>query len=1289
MPTALVNVFNSKRKSTKVRILLDTCSTANFITESLARSLSWPMQKCRIPIDALDSLTTFTKHLVSIKIQSLHNDFEKKLQFLTVPRIADLIPNERFPREKFEFPRNLKFADPEFHKPAKIDLLLGSGPTFSLLSIGQLNFSQHEFDLIVQKTLLGWVVGGTYSPNRLSKLSCNTLNTAVTPIIECDSLNQALAKFWEIEDAEVTENSNSLSPAEQECENHFISHTTRDSTGRFIVALPFKQNRPQLGNSFACALRQLRSLKQRFQNDSKLRTEYTACIQELVDAKHLVPVPDSQNYNEEFYYLPHHSVIKESSNTTKMRIVFNASAKTTSGLSFNDIVHVGPTIQTSTFNLHIKFRLHEVVLTGDIEKMYRMVKVRPEDQRYQRILWYQENEIIKLQSTVVMFGQACAPFLAIRTMNELCEIEKDNFPIASNIVKRDCYVDNVATGFSTVDQAIQVRRELSQMLLKGGFKIRQWASNKERVLTGLDPSEIDSKLDLNKDEPIKTLGVFWCAKNDNYTYQVTNVDNSKSITKRYILSEIAKIYDPLGLLGPVILYAKRIMQELWKSKLNWDESVTESLHTLWVEFCTQLNLLNQLSFERKILSADASKIQIHAFCDASLHGYGACIYVRSESTNEITCKLLTSKSRVAPIKQITIPRLELSGAKLLTNLLIEVMKDFPIKVDQVFCWTDSTIVIHWIRRQPHELQTFVSNRISFIQSNTKIDQWRHVRSKDNPADKLSRGQLPGEFLKNKIWKSGPTWLLQPENNWPLPVIEPIKNLPELKKINIFISSRNNEIFKRFSRYEKLLRVCSYLYRMGNSKKFRGPITVDELKETEMKIIKNVQSIYLEDEIARIRGKGHTKKLKFTKLDPFLDEKGILRVGGRLTNSPLNFDQKHPVLLPKCHIITDLIIRSYHVKNYHAGIQTTLYATRQKFWIPDGKNQIRNIINKCVSCFRVNPLFTEYKMGNLPSVRTTQARPFLNVGIDYCGPFQIKEKKFRNRTFIKVYVAVFVCMVVKAVHLELVTELSTESFLGALRRFLSRRGLPENIYSDNGSNFIGANKELKELYEFVKTENHQSSIRDYLNSQNVKWHFIPPKSPNFGGLWESNVKVFKHHFKRVTQNVSFTYEEFNTLIIEIEAIMNSRPLTPLSNDPNDLQALTPGHFLIGESLKGLPECKFESTPSNRLSVWQHLTKLKQDFWSRWHLEYLNELNIRHKWLSSSKSENKFNIGTMVILKDPSLPPMRWSLGRITENFPGADKVVRAVTVKTASGSYKRNVKDLAILPIDDNESASTR
>ncbi|XP_050599569.1 uncharacterized protein LOC126928289 [Bombus affinis] len=388
-----------------------------------------------------------------------------------------------------------------------------------------------------------------------------------------------------------------------------------------------------------------------------------------------------------------------------------------------------------------------------------------------------------------------------------------------------------------------------------------------------------------------------------------------------------------------------------------------------------------------------------------------------------------------------------------------------------------------------------------------------------------------------------------------------------------------------------------------------------------------------------------------------------------------FHQRHPIILPKSSV-TELIIDQEHRRNHHSGTQATLYAIRQRYWPVDGRSQVWRTIKNCVRCCRANPPSVEYLMGDLPESRITESRPFTNIGVDYCGPFYVKERRDRNRRRVKVYVAIFICLATKTVHIELVSDLTTDAFLAALRRFISRRGHCATILSDNGTNFVGANRELKELHLLLQSDDHQERVQTFLTDRQIQWSFNPPNSPHFGGLWEAAVKSFKRHLIRTVGTELLTFEHLNTLVIEIEAMLNSRPLTPISTDPNDLPVLTPGHFLLGDTFTNIRERDLRTIQPSHLSNWQRIHQLKQEFWSRWHREYLNELTSRSKWY---KGKHGIREGTIVILREDNVPPMHWPLGRVIKVHPGADGIIRTATVKTATSILDRGVKRLIPLP----------
>jgi hypothetical protein len=415
--------------------------------------------------------------------------------------------------------------------------------------------------------------------------------------------------------------------------------------------------------------------------------------------------------------------------------------------------------------------------------------------------------------------------------------------------------------------------------------------------------------------------------------------------------------------------------------------------------------------------------------------------------------------------------------------------------------------------------------------------------------------------------------------------------------------------------------------------------------------------------------------KFRK-NPFIDNSGMIRVGGRLSNSQYPHDKKYPIVLPKGHV-TRLILENTHRDQLHAGPTATLAAVREKFWPLDGRSEIRKVVHRCIPCFRTKPHDNNPIMGNLPSHRVKASWPFTNCGVDFGGPIFLKIGGIRSKKTTKAYICLFVCFSTKAIHLELVSDLTAANFLNGLKRFIARRGMVANIYSDNATNFVGAQRDLRDVFLADKFGN---IVLRHLAEFNINWHFIPARSPHFGGLWEAGIKAVKGHIKRVIGQTSLTYEEMYTLLTGIEACLNSRPLCPLTEDPSDLNVLTPGHFLIGTAMTSPLEHQIVDVPQNRLTRWQHLEQMRQHFWNRWSKEYVGQLQERPKWQKGNSSA-AIKEGDLVVLKEAT-PPLTWKLGRVTAVHPGADDIIRVATVKTDSGTTKRAVRNLCVLPIDD-------
>ncbi|XP_076389322.1 uncharacterized protein LOC143264752 [Megachile rotundata] len=1271
LSTAIVYVRDNYNRPQPCRVLLDSGSQSHFITEKFANRLSLPLNKIDIPVVGINQTTSQIRNSLRTSIRSRVNNFTTDLTFLILPRITEILPSCPISKTELNIPANIPLADPEFNTPSEIDGLIGAEVFFKLLCIGQISIANNLITL--QKTKLGWILAGKLP----SKESVGTTHCHVA----CNALDTCITKFWELEEPP---QESVLSIEERACESHFINTTTRESTsGRYVVKLPFKARPPTLGNSYSTALRRFHALERTLNKSPDLKHEYVKFLHEYHNLGHMEVLnnPNTQTG----YYLPHHAVLKHDSLTTKLRVVFDASAKTSNGISLNDALLTGPTIQEELYTLLIRFRSYAYVLTADIEKMYRQVLVHPEDRIYQKILWRDNSDqpIKTYTLNTVTYGTSAAPFLSTRAMHQLAIDEGEHYPRAARVLREDFYVDDLLTGADSYLEAAAIVNEITALCSKGGFRLRQWATNNESLIDELQHDKTDATcLRLDLDKTIKTLGVHWNAKEDSLTYSLSTCATSDRVTKRTILSKIATLFDPLGLFGPIIIRAKLIMQSLWKIQVDWDESMPTDLHTEWCTYWEELRLLSEFKVKRHITQHNCTSIQLHGFCDASERAYGACLYIRSVNEHgEIASRLITSKSRVAPLKVVTLPRLELCAAHLLAKLYATTKHALRhLNFDKTVFWSDSTITLHWLNSEPHMLKTFVAHRVASVQGITGNHEWRHINSNDNPADLISRGMHTTDCIRSNLWHCGPSWLILSEEQWPFSIIQPTE-IPELRPIVALSIQIDSSFLERFSSFHRLRRVTAYMIRfIQNSLKreqLKGPLSAAELHKAELRIIWLAQQSSYQTELHDLKSKNRTKQL--SSLNPFLDSDGILRVGGRLAHADLPYNEKHPMLLNKNSHLAKLIVREAHLENFNAGAQATLNAVRRKFWIPHGKGLIRQTIHECVTCRRAKTKVVNYPMGDLPKNRITHSRPFCHTGVDFCGPLFIKEKIHRNRGKIKVYLSIFVCFSTRAVHIEIVSDLTTDAFLAALRRFFSRRGKPSDIYSDNATNFVGAKRELTEFHTYINDLNNSNEIVESLANEQINWHFIPPRSPHFGGIWEAAVKSAKHHMTRVIGNALLSFEGLLTFTTQIEAILNSRPLTPISSDPNDLTAITPSHFLIGESLMSVPDHDYANIPDGRLSSWQHIQQLRQHFWKRWRSEYLQELISRKKWHTGEIQH--LAVGTMVVVQEDNTPPMQWTLGRITSVHPGADGIIRVVTVRTSRGEYKRTVKRIAPLPIE--------
>ncbi|XP_043063587.1 uncharacterized protein LOC122319852 [Drosophila ficusphila] len=792
--------------------------------------------------------------------------------------------------------------------------------------------------------------------------------------------------------------------------------------------------------------------------------KYDTVIQEYLDLNHMkevFPTHDSASY-----YLPHHAVLKPESTTTKLRVVFNASSPSDNGVSLNDILHASPVLQSDLTIQILKWRYFRYVYSADIEKMYRQIWVDPKHTPFQRILFRNSEGYIRdFELKTVTFGINCAPFLAIRVLQQLATDVQLSHPRASKVIRNAMYVDDVLSGADSAEDAQLTIKELQSALDSAGFPLRKWTSNNKEVLAHIQAGHLLNSdfLDLDTESTAKTLGVRWRATSDEFFFVPPDLPTEISPTKRQVLSQIAKLFDPAGWRAPFVVCAKIFMQEIWLQELGWDDKLPSELCQRWHSFLQSYSVLDQVRIPRWVSFRPEFRLEHHGFCDASQKAYGAAIYVRVEMGHTTMVHLLTARTRVAPVKTVSLPRLELCGALLLAEMAEAILPSMPMLNSSLHCWTDSTIVLAWLAKPACHWTTFVANRVTKITQSTEAANWSHVQSEHNPADLASRGVALPELVGSSLWWHGPTWLQKPRSQWPsqgtdLPVTE-----IEKRAVKAHVAYIPNEDFlDRFSKLDRALRVLAYVQRFINRCKKQSPLSeirleAKELVAAERLMILCTQRRYLTNEYRCLSQKLPVPpSSSILSLNPFLDQEGLIRACGRVTASEsLRYDERHPIILPYECSLSRLLVKFTHLITLHGGNQLVVRLTRSRYWVPRAKNLVKAVINACKVCVIYKKRLQSQMMGNLPRERVSFSRPFTYTGMDYAGPFDIKNYTGRACLITKGYVLVFVCFSTKAIHLEPTSDLTTEKFLAAFARFVSRRGCPRQVQSDNGKTFVGA------------------------------------------------------------------------------------------------------------------------------------------------------------------------------------------------------------------------------------------
>ena len=1065
----------------------------------------------------------------------------------------------------------------------------------------------------------------------------------------------------------------------------------QDSSGFYVMPLPFRENGVKLPANYQPVLNRFYGLLSQFRKRGhEFKQKYTEFVEGIISRGEAELVPQSELESREGWFLPHHGVYHKK--TGKIRVVFDCSAQT-NGVNLNDQLLQGPDLNNSLLGVLLRFRQKPIAVSCDIEKMYHRFRVIDEHRDFLRFFWLDErgNPAV-YRMCVHIFGARSSPNCAKYGLNKLASDHGENYPQAQAFIQRNFYVDDGLCSVDTCDEAVNLLNQTRSLCEKGNLRVHKLLSNRAQVLdsfpqedTNLNPQQNVQLLDSTE----RALGMLWALNTDSFTYKYE--PTAKSCTRRSILANVASIYDPMGLISPLILPARNLLQQTCKEGLSWNDALDQITSDQWKLWSVEMTKISSLCIPRCIHPEAFVPVrqEIHTFADASELGYGACSYVRSfDVNNDVFCSLMLGKTRVAPIKKrITIPRLELQAALLAAKQCTSLKSELGIECDS-YLWSDSKIVLGYINNDSKRFQTFVANRLTQIHELSSKSQWDYVHTSVNPADIASRGVSTVECLTDSIWFRGPDFLW--ESN-PLPIsacaftVDPEDC--ELKKSAITLATDCSKhisaldeiilgIVNKSSSWSKTLKCVSMLLNIKSSHSFHqcGRPSAQHLQNASSYVISLVQRVYYQDEILTLQsGNAVDRSSSLYRLDCFIDEAGLLRVGGRVKMSSLSLIEKHPIIIPKQSSIVKQIIRHYHVQVAHQGRTSTMSAVRSAgFWVVGLSTSVSSLIYSCTTCRKLRRPVESQKMADLPPERTEVVPPFTHVGCDVFGPFPVKD----GRKHMKKYGLIITCLSSRALHIETLDDLSTDCFLQSWRCFVALRGNVSSVRCDNGTNFVGANNEIQKLYNEMANDN---PFTDYLKQHQCKFIFNTPQASHMGGCWERMIRTIRAVFQGLTPQMhNLSSSALRTLLYECMAIINSRPLTTVTHD---CKPLTPNDLLTMKSSVILPmPGTFEDCDIYARKRWRAVQLLANRFWGRWRKEYLHQLQQRQKWVGTKRN---LAVNDVVILSDDS-NRISWRLGRVTEVLPSNDKLVRSVKVlcfdpqTNKHSTYTRPVSKLVCL-----------
>jgi len=1043
----------------------------------------------------------------------------------------------------------------------------------------------------------------------------------------------------------------------------------------WYTSYPWLVDPCQLPDNYQVALATLGSTERTLFKEPQWALKYREQIDDMLQrgVARKLTAEELDSWEGPKFYISHLAVCNPKSQTTPVRIVFNSSQKS-DGMSLNGVLAKGPDgYMNNLLGLLLRWRENPVAVVGDIRKMFHSVKLNPIEQHCHRFLW-RDLDVTRKPDVYIMLrvnmGDTPAPAICTEALYKTAKKFADDCPRAAQLIVKSTYVDDVIDSFVSKDEASHIVQMAEQILSKGGFEIKCWLFSGE--------SETDSQLK-GSENVTRILGVDWDSKRDLIVFQaVLNFSPKKrgervgpnltleeipraipsSLTRRLVLEQVMSIFDPLGLLSPFTFIAKLNLRETWANKLGWDDPLPPDLYRKWSCFFQKLFQVNELEYDRTLRPENAEgKPWLVIFSDASDLAYGFVGYVRWKlSGGGYWVRLIMAKCRIAPLRKLSTPQMELNAAVLSARARKIIQREMRFDFERILHLVDSETVLNMVNKTSTRFKVFEGVRIGEIQASTQGDMsdWAWLPGSKNTADWLTRGKVPCELGPESEWWLGPSILYKELSEWGLKFgLQREIVLPGEKKlvgVSYAHSSADRGLgldWVRFGSVRKVFWIIARILAIAESKSFSGGhtsrVTPQLLKKAENLVVKEVQGSC--DAFGDAKG-------RFKALTPVLDSSGVWVVGKRLGNkSPMTPDGSRQVLLPADHVVTRMLMREAHVSGCHRGRDATLARFRSRYWTPHGSKIASSVKNACQLCKLREAQFLGQEMSELPKSRLQPAPAFTFVMIDLFGPFKISGE-VQKRTTGKGYGVVFTDLTMRAVHLEGVFGYDTDSFMLAFSRFVSVRGWPEKVYSDPGSQLVGAEKELREAWSNLdRTHLVRKGAENGLT-----WIFGPADAPWYQGAVEALVKSAKRAFTFAFHGKRFSAAQFLSACYEVSNILNERPIGVLPSVDSEISILTPNCLLMGRATAQNPG---GWQPNSRLldqfNVVQEISDL---FWKKWCELCAPALVIQKKWHTAIRD---LKPGDVVLMADKDSFRGQHRIALVKKTFPGKDGKVRHVTL----------------------------